>query len=103
MAIVLFGETKEPFMYRVVLLITVALGISACANNDRKISSWEVNDVYQSTVITPNPAAGGKTYTGPSINTMDEANTYEMFNHSKSAESQQGVKTYENSGAPHLL
>lgn len=81
-------------MYRVVLLITVALGISACANNDRKISSWEVNDVYQSTVITPNPAAGGKTYTGPSINTMDEANTYEMFN-LRTAESQQGVKTYE--------
>lgn len=81
-------------MYRVALLITIALGISACANNDKKISSWEVNDVYQSTIVTPNPATGGKTFTGPSINTMDEANTYEMFN-LRTAESQQGVKTYE--------
>ena len=71
-------------MYRVALLITIALGISACANNDKKISSWEVNDVYQSTIVTPNPATGGKTFTGPSINTMDEANTYEMFKDRKS-------------------
>lgn len=80
-------------MYRLALLITIALGLSACAHNDKKISSWEVNDVYQSTTITPNPT-GGKTYIGPSINTMDESNTYEIFN-LRSAESQQGVKTYE--------
>ena len=84
-------------MYRLahlVLLTSIALGLSACANNDKKISSWEVNDVYQSTTITPNPATGGKTYLGPSINTMDEANTYEMFN-LRTAESQQGMKNYE--------
>lgn len=84
-------------MYRLphlVLLISVALGLSACANNDKKISSWEVNDVYQSTTVTPNPATGGKTYLGPSINTMDEANTYEMFN-LRTSDTQQGAKTYE--------
>jgi hypothetical protein len=84
-------------MYRLAhlaLLISIALGISACANNDKKISSWEVNDVYQSTIVAPNPATGVKTYLGPSINTMDEANTYEMFN-LRTAETQQGVKNYE--------
>ena len=50
-------------MYRLanlVLLTSIALGLSACANNDKKISSWEVNDVYQSTTVTPNPTTGGK-------------------------------------------
>ena len=79
---------------RLALLTSLVLGLSACANNDKKISSWEVNDVYQSTTITPNLATGGKTYLGPSINTMDEANTYEMFN-LRTSETQQGVKTYE--------
>jgi hypothetical protein len=81
-------------MYRLALFISIALGLSACANNDKKISSWEVNDVYQSTTINPNPSTGGKTYIGPSINTMDESNTYEMFN-LRTAETQQGTKTYE--------
>ena len=84
-------------MYRLahlVLLISTALGLSACANNDKKIGSWEVNDVYQSTTVTPSPATGGKSFLGPSINTMGEANTYEMFN-LRTAESQQGMKTYE--------
>lgn len=79
---------------RLALLTSLVLGLSACANNDKKISSWEVNDVYQSTTVTPNLATGGKTYLGPSINTMDEANTYEMFN-LRTSETQQGVKTYE--------
>ena len=84
-------------MYRLaqlVLLITIALGLVSCANNDKKISSWEVNDVYQSTTVTPNLTSGGKTYLGPSINTMDEFNTYAMFN-IRTVETQQGVKTYE--------
>jgi hypothetical protein len=81
-------------MYRIALLISIALGLNACANNDKKISSWEVNDVYQSTTVTPNPATSGKTYLGPSINTMNEFNTYEMFN-LRTAETQQGIKTFE--------
>jgi hypothetical protein len=81
-------------MYRIALLISIALGLNACANNDKKISSWEVNDVYQSTTVTPNPVTSGKTYLGPSINTMNEFNTYEMFN-LRSAETQQGIKTFE--------
>jgi hypothetical protein len=85
--------SKELSMYRFLLSIALIAGLSACANNDKKISSWEVNDVYQSTMATPNNA-GGKTYVGPSINTMDESNTYEMFN-LRTAETQQGGKTYE--------
>jgi hypothetical protein len=81
-------------MYRLALFIAIVLGLSACANNDKKISSWEVNDVYQSTTVTPNPATSSKTYLGPSINTMDEDNTYEMFN-IRTAETLQGMKTYE--------
>jgi hypothetical protein len=80
-------------MYRFALLLVVSLGLVACANNDKKISSWEVNDVYQSTIATPN-GSGGKTYVGPSINTMDESNTYEMFN-LRSEQSPQGAQTYE--------
>ncbi len=80
-------------MYRFALLLAVSLGLVACANNDKKISSWEVNDVYQSTIATPN-SSGGKTYVGPSINTMDESNTYEMFN-LRSEQSTNGAKTYE--------
>jgi hypothetical protein len=81
-------------MYRIALLISIALGLNACANNDKKISSWEVNDVYQSTTVTPNPVTSGKTYLGPSINTMNDLNTYEMFN-LRTAETQQGIKTFE--------
>ncbi len=62
-------------MYRFAVLLVVSLGLIACANNDKKVSAWEVNDVYQSTIATPN-ASGGKTYVGPSINSMDEDNTY---------------------------
>jgi hypothetical protein len=81
-------------MYRYVLLIAVSCGLIACANNDKKISSWEVNDVYQSTIVTPDPASGLKVYLGPSINTMDGSNTYEMFN-LRSDVSSKGAKTYE--------
>ena len=80
-------------MYRFALLLAISCGLIACANNDKKISAWEVNDVYQSTIVTPN-TSGGKAYVGPSINTMDEYNTYEMFN-LRSEKTQQGVKSYE--------
>jgi hypothetical protein len=80
-------------MYRLALLLAVSLGLSACANNDKKISSWEVNDVYQSTIASPNGATG-KTYIGPSINTMGEDNTYVMFN-IRSEQPAQSGKTYE--------
>ncbi len=80
-------------MYRFAVLLVVSLGLIACANNDKKVSAWEVNDVYQSTIATLN-ASGGKTYVGPSINSMDENNTYEMFN-LRSELSSGGAKTYE--------
>jgi hypothetical protein len=64
---------------RLVLLLAISAGLVACNHNDRKISGWEINDVYHSTIITPNPSTGGKIYQGPPINTMDEVNTYEMF------------------------
>ena len=79
---------------RIVLLLAISAGLSACNSNDKKISGWEINDVYHSTIITPNSATGGKTYQGPPINTMDEANTYEMFS-LKTEQSKQGTKTYE--------
>ncbi|MBU3596516.1 hypothetical protein ICN10_08870 [Polynucleobacter sp. 86C-FISCH] len=81
-------------IYRVVLLLAIGAGLTACNHNDKKISGWEINDVYHSTIITPNPVAGGKTYQGPPINTMDEANTYEMFN-LRAEQTKQGAKTYE--------
>ena len=81
-------------IYRVTLLLAVGFGLLACNQNDRKISGWEINDVYHSTIITPNPSTGGKTYQGPPINTMDESNTYEMFS-LRAEQSKQGSKTYE--------
>ena len=81
-------------IYRVVLLLALAATLVACNHNDKKISGWEINDVYHSTIITPNAVTGGKTYQGPPINTMDEANTYEMFS-LRAEQSKQGVKTYE--------
>ena len=81
-------------IYRVVLLLAIGAGLTACNHNDKKISGWEINDVYHSTIITPNPVTGGKTYQGPPINTMDEANTYEMFN-LRAEQTKQGAKTYE--------
>jgi hypothetical protein len=81
-------------MYRFVLLIAVSFGLIACANNDKKIGGWEINDVYQSTIVTPDSASGLKVYIGPSINTMDGSNTYEMFN-LRSDVNTKGVKTYE--------
>ena len=38
---------------RVVLLLVISTGLVACNMNDRKISGWEINDVYHSTIITP--------------------------------------------------
>jgi hypothetical protein len=81
-------------IYRVVLLLAIGTGLVACNYNDKKISGWEINDVYHSTIITPNSVTGGKSYQGPPINTMDEANTYEMFS-LRSEQTKQGAKTYE--------
>ena len=81
-------------IYRVVLLLAIGTGLAACNHNDKKISGWEINDVYHSTIITPNAVTGGKTYQGPPINTMDGANTYEMFS-LRAEQPKQGVKTYE--------
>lgn len=81
-------------IYRVVLLLAIGAGLTACNHNDKKISGWEINDVYHSTIITPNSVTGGKTYQGPPINTMDEANTYEMFS-LRAEQTKQGAKTYE--------
>jgi hypothetical protein len=81
-------------IYRVVLFLAVSSGLLACNHNDRKISGWEINDVYHSTIITPNPSTGGKTFQGPPINTLDEANTYEMFS-LRAEQPKQGAKTYE--------
>ena len=81
-------------IYRVLLLLAISAGLIACNHNDKKISGWEINDVYHSTIITPNPVTGGKTYQGPPINTMDEANTYEMFS-LRAEQTKQGAKTYE--------
>jgi hypothetical protein len=79
---------------RIVFLLVISAGLLACNHNDKKISGWEINDVYHSTIITPNSATGGKTYQGPPINTMDEANTYEMFS-LRTEQPKQGAKTYE--------
>ena len=81
-------------IYRVVLLLVIGTGLVACNHNDKKISGWEINDVYHLTIITPNSVTGGKTYQGPPINTMDEANTYEMFS-LRAEQAKQGTKTYE--------
>lgn len=79
---------------RIALLLAVSVSLIACNHNDKKISGWEINDVYHSTIITPNALTGGKTFQGPPINAMDEANTYEMFG-LKAEQSKQGVKSYE--------
>ena len=78
---------------RIVLLLTISFGLLACNQNDKKISGWETNDVYHSTIITP-ISGGGKTFQGPPINTMDSDNTYEMFS-LRADQSAQGVKTFE--------
>ena len=80
-------------MHRLTLFIAVSLALIGCANNDKKISSWEVNDVYHSTIVTAT-SSGAKSYLGPSINSMDEDNTYEMFN-LRSEQTAQGEKSYE--------
>ena len=81
-------------MYRIIVLLIVSLGLIACRSNDRVVSAWEINDVYRSTIISSNPSNGAKIYQGPPINTMDDANTFEMFN-LRGEKSTQGAKTYE--------
>ena len=80
-------------MYRIIVLLIVGFGLMACRGNDKVVGAWEINDVYRSTIVRDNPA-GGKIYQGPPINTMDAANTYEMFS-LRSEKTQQGAKTYE--------
>ncbi len=81
-------------MYRIIVLLIVSLGLLACRSNDRVVSAWEINDVYRSTIISTNSTTGGKIYQGPPINTMDDANTFEMFS-LRAEKSTQGAKTYE--------
>jgi hypothetical protein len=81
-------------MYRLAFILALSFGLMACANNDKKISSWEINDVYQSTLMTPNADNSVRTYVGPPINTEDANNTYEMY-HLKGDKSKQGVKSFE--------
>ena len=81
-------------MYRIIALVIVALGLVACRGNDKVVSAWEVNDVYRSTIISSNPSNGAKIYQGPPVNTMDAANTFEMFN-LRAEQTTQGAKTYE--------
>jgi hypothetical protein len=81
-------------MYRIIFLLAITFGLVACSNNDKKVSGWEINDVYHSTIITPNPANNSTSYQGPPINSMDEANTYQMFS-IRGDRSNQGVKTFE--------
>ena len=81
-------------MFRIFLLLAVAVGLLACRSNDKVVGAWEINDVYRSTIISTNPSNGAKTYQGPPINTLDAANTYEMFS-LRAEQSKQGAKTYE--------
>jgi hypothetical protein len=81
-------------MYRIIALIIVSLSLVACRGNDKVVSAWEVNDVYRSTIISSNPSNGVKIYQGPPMNTMDAANTFEMFN-LRAEQTTQGAKTYE--------
>jgi hypothetical protein len=81
-------------MFRIIALLMVAIGLTACAGNDKVVGAWEINDVYTSTIVSANPSTGGKTFQGPPINTMDAANTFEMFS-LRTEQSQQGVKTYQ--------
>ena len=81
-------------MYRIIVLLIVSLSLLACRSNDRVVSAWEINDVYRSTIISTNSTTGGKIYQGPPINTMDDANTFEMFS-LRAEKSTQGTKTYE--------
>ena len=81
-------------MYRIIFLIAVSIGLIACRGNDKVVSAWEVNDVYHSVLVAQDPATGGKIYQGPSINTMDAANTYEMFS-LRSLKAKDGTISYE--------
>jgi hypothetical protein len=33
-------------IYRIILLLAISAGLVACNQNDKKISGWEINDVY---------------------------------------------------------
>ena len=81
-------------MYRIIFLIALSIGLIACRGNDKVVSAWEVNDVYHSVLVAQDPATGGKIYQGPSINTMDAANTYEMFS-LRSLKAKDGTISYE--------
>ena len=81
-------------MYRIIFVLAISLGLAACSNNDKKISGWEINDVYHSTIITPNVSNNSKTYQGPPINSMDETDTYQMFS-IRGERTSQGAKTFE--------
>ncbi len=81
-------------MYRMMFVLLVSIGLMACRGNDKVVGAWEINDVYRSTNMTPNPVTGQKVYVGPPINTMDANDTYEMYN-LRSEVSAQGVKSYE--------
>jgi hypothetical protein len=90
----LLSDLKGILMSRLIAFLFVFIGLTACSSNDKVVGKWEINDVYRSTIVSANPSNGGKVFQGPPINTMDAANTYEMFS-LKAEQNQQGEKTYE--------
>jgi hypothetical protein len=69
-------------MYRIAFFLLLTMGLVACHNNEK------------ATMASPSPLNGEKVYVGPSINTMDDANTFEMYSLVSEA-SAQGSKSYQ--------
>lgn len=80
-------------MYRIAFFLLLTMGLVACHNNEKIIEAQEASDVYKATMASPSPLNGEKVYVGPSINTMDDANTFEMYSLVSEA-SPEGSKSY---------
>jgi len=81
-------------MYRIIFVFIAALGLASCSNTEKKINAQESYDVYISTIENRNPQTNEIAFAGPSINTMDQNNTFERYS-LRTDQAQGGVKTYE--------
>ena len=80
-------------MKRILFAVVLATTLAACSSNDKRVNAEETQAVYMTTRLMP-ATSGGKAYIGPHINSMDDENTYQMYNLSSVVNSQ-GVASYQ--------
>jgi hypothetical protein len=75
-------------------LFSMVAGISGCSNHDKQVDAEEAHAVYATTRLIPDAPVGMKNYLGPTVNSMGDQNTYQMYS-LESSSKQPGMNSYK--------